>query len=372
MKKSTIWLLSTSIISLLLLFLLGITMYLFDPYNYYGNNHGLYLKDKPAFAAAAALRQENYDTVILGSSLSIGISEAYVNHIMDCKSINLSYSGCTAQQRQIIINALSKSKKADIIICDLLLSNYANYNNTIINEMQMDVFPEYLFDNNYFNDIKYLFNYDILFKMMPRIIVTEFTTLPGAPASKSYFQPYSAFHTDSAWPPKEEWSDEINNLNNLVVKPVPGEVFAIRESMHQKVDDFILKSVSNNLEQQIIFYFPPYSALYWCEAQKNGYLDILLDTREYIIKSLASYDNVTIYDFQTLDITLELQYYHDSLHYTEEINEMIIDLISQKKYVLSTYDREKDKEQILSLISLFQNNVSAYFALTYEQLITPC
>lgn len=355
MKKSKKWLLSTTLISFLLLLLLGITMYLADPYNYYGNNHGQYLKDKPAFAAAAALRQENYDTAILGSSLSIGIREAYVDRIMDCRSINLSYSGCTAQQRQILIDSLGRTQKADLIICDLLLSNYTDDGNQIINEMQMDAFPEYLFDNNKFNDIKYLYNYDILFKMMPRIVVANTLSLLGKPVSKSYFQAYVDFHADSAWPPKEDWTDAIDRLKFPDTEPVSVRPAFNAETMRQKVDNFLIEPAAANPGQQIIFYFPPYSALYWCEAQENGYLDALLDTREYIAESLAAYENVTIYDFQTLDITLELQYYHDSLHYTEEINEMIIDLISQKKHVLTFYDRTADEEQILSLISLFRS-----------------
>lgn len=353
MKNCKRWLTMTIGISLLFLTLTGISMYSIDPYNYYGNNHQQYLKDKPAFAAAAALRQEAYDTVILGSSLSLGISEHYVNNTMNCKSINLSYSGCTAQQRKIFIDTLSQTGKADIIICDLLLSNYADDGNQTINEMQMDSFPQYLFDDNIFNDIQYLYDFDIWFKMMPRIVVKEAAALLGRAVSNSYFQDYADFHKDSAWLPKEDWTEDFQNLQTINTKITFDDAAKITDAMKQNVDAYITGAVANNPEQQIIFYFPPYSALYWSEAAQKGYLDILLNTKKYIAESLAAYDNVLIYDFQTLDIVLDLQYYHDSLHYTEPINELIINLIEQQKCKIVSYNRQQDEVQIMNIISAF-------------------
>lgn len=349
------WLLMTFSISLSLLSLLGISMYLIDPYNYYGNNSQQYLNDKPSFAAAAALRQETYNTAIIGSSLSLGIQEEYVDSVMNCESLNLSYSGCTAQQRKIITDALAREGRADTIICDLLLSNYVEDGSQLINEMQMDAFPTYLFDSHCLNDIKYLYNYDILFKMMPRIIATKAVTLLGKSTSKSYFQPYDEFHRNSAWPPNEDWTEAFSHAKNPNKQLTPQESATITANMRSMVDAYITEAVIANPELDIVFYFPPYSALYWYEAREKGYMDILLDTKEYIFTSLSNYDNVTLYDFQTLDIILDLQYYHDGLHYTAPINELIIDSIHQNDGILSAYEKQKDKDQLIFLISSFRN-----------------
>lgn len=349
------WIICTIGLSFFSLFFIGLLMYCMDPYNYYGNNHNLYLTDAPAFAVAAALRQESYDTAIIGSSLSLGIAEEYVDNTLSCHSVNLSYSGCTAQQRKIIIDSLSRENKADIIICDLLLSNYFTDGNQSINEMQMDAFPEYLFDTNPINDVKYLFNFDILFKMSPRIAFTRIASLCNLPISKSYFQPYSAFHQDSAWMPAENWSTAFSNLQTMKAPPLSAtETEKILANMRYKVDTYLVTAAASNPNQTIIFYFPPYSALYWCEVQNNGYLDILLETKEYIANSLSPYSNIILYDFQTIEMISDLQYYHDSLHYTSYGNKLVIDFIAKNSFILSSYDKNKDRQRILSKITDFQ------------------
>lgn len=350
------WISLTIGISFFFLLLIGTSMYYMDPYNYYGNNNQLYLNDVPAFASAAALLQEDYDTAIIGSSLSLGIAEEYVNSTMNCHAINLSYSGCTAHQRKVIIDALCREGKADTILCDLLLSNYVNDGNQNINEMQADTFPSYLFDTNPINDVKYLFNFDILFKMSPRIIFTEIAAMYNLPVSKSYFQPYSAFHQNSAWTPADDWSASFSRLQTTeTIVFSDAEIEKIIADMHYKVDSYLVSAAAANPEETIIFYFPPYSALYWCEVSQRGYLDVLLDTKEYIVNRLSPYENVILYDFQTADMVLDLGYYHDSLHYTIFGNEFIIDSIAENHFILSSYDKEADRQRILSQMLTFQS-----------------
>lgn len=72
-----------------------------------------------------------------------------------------------------------------------------------------------------------------------------------------------------------------------------------------------------------VFFFPPYSSLYWCMTQDEGYFDIYMDAKRYFIERACSL-GATVFDFQGEELTADLDNYKDITHYSPAISDMMV------------------------------------------------
>lgn len=103
-----------------------------------------------------------------------------------------------------------------------------------------------------------------------------------------------------------------------------------------------------------VFFFPPYSSLYWCNAQNKGYFDEYLQAKEYFVQQVSKH-GVMIYDFQCTEATMNLDNYKDTTHYTPEINDWMVECFSNGEYILTNENYDVFEDLLITNTNEFRD-----------------
>ena len=87
-------------------------------------------------------------------------------------------------------------------------------------------------------------------------------------------------------------------------------------------------------------FFPPYSILYWYTRSAEGSLEAELRGEMYIMDTLLSYPNVSVYYFQNMyDFITDLDNYSDYTHYTHKMNDYMMECFADEGKLSGSYGR---------------------------------
>ena len=270
------------------------------------------LTDKE-YQCVGSLRNFNYDSLIVGSSVTENNNNAWFDETFGGKTIKAvrSYGG-TADLCWLL----------DVAHEDHELKNvYYNIDPAALSSEATTTFedtgcPMYLYDNNPFNDIEYLFNKDVLFEKIPYMIARSAS---GYDEGQSYnWWQTKTFSEDSVLEHYERPSDTVAPLEEKTYE------YNLKGNIA-----LLTKEVSAHPETDYYFFFPPYSVLWWDNTIRCGELNTVLYDESQCMKALLEYDNVRVYNFMAReDITTDLNNYMDTLHFTPEINHSIVGWLS--------------------------------------------
>ena len=176
--------------------------------------------------------------------------------------------------------------------------------------------PEYLYQNGLVNKLSYLLNLDVLYNF-----------------SIPYIKNLNTQNVQSTEEPEsqKERSTLYNRENALASYDRPQD---IQESASENLymENVVLNMEHNikpllreNPQTEFVFFFVPYSMLYWDREVRRGTLDAYMYALEYAISQLFEYENVEIYFFHDQWETAEdLENYKDYSHYGAWINSAIM------------------------------------------------
>ena len=104
----------------------------------------------------------------------------------------------------------------------------------------------------------------------------------------------------------------------------------IHDSIQANIDQNIVATVRDNPDVAFYYFLPPSSICQWDEWNQKGVLKIQIEAERMMIESLLAYSNVRIYGFSDrFDMITDLDNYMDKEHFSDEINDKIIDWIHQ-------------------------------------------
>ena len=293
----------------ILLLLIAMVVIVIDPFYHY---------HKPLFGTKAVLTEKeyqcigslkhfDYDAVIVGSS----VAENYNNHWFDedfsCNSIKAIRSyGATADLCYFLDVALENN--------DIKYVFY-NIDPSALTSMPYETFeetgcPMYLYDDNPFNDVEYLYNKDVLLSRIPYTLAKSLSNDVDEGESYNWGQ----------W--KEFNLDMITGLymRHPSVAPMK-DVHAYDESFDANLE--LLESrVADNPDTQFYFFIPPYSMFWWDNVYREGDTEFYLYAIEETSTRLRKYDNVRFSCFiDDRDVVTNVEEnYMDVLHFRPEIN----------------------------------------------------
>ena len=267
------------------------------------------------FQLPGLIRNLDYETLVIGTSMSRNFMESVIDRKMNTKSLNASIPSATAREQYLVARLALSEKKLKTVIWEINFYSLAQPPYAV--EDQQNRFPYHLWDSNPLNDIQYLFS----LYPVERIIEIMRSNLNQSPANRDLEMLFK-FGFDNK-PMTQEEFDKLIDIPNAVTRS--------NYQAHIMLEGFetnILPVVANNPDVSFIFFYPPYS-IYWnirADKQSKDYIREVEKTKIAIYESLSRYDNVVIYDFQDREeITFEESHYFDIAHYFPYINEWIID-----------------------------------------------
>lgn len=301
------WILSTGFVSLAGLLLAAALVVWIDPFFQYHAplKKFPYLVDNQLTQNPGMAKHLDYDSVVLGSSMTVNFNTNWFGELMDLRTVKLNYSGAYPKDQANIMDIIFESgHEVKSVFLGVDVMTYTGG----VNETKYPI-PEYLYDDNYLNDVQYLLNKDVLLNYVLR---------PLADPDK----------TDLATVYQSWWTDEYYNIQWVMHNYSPPEPSAQEESADAYIEstDKNLRAnlcpyIEQNSDTTFYIFFPPYSILYWNDVLVENHLEATIAEYRHIVKTLLAYDNVRVFYFPDLEnVVTDLNNYADYTHYHRDIN----------------------------------------------------
>jgi len=214
-------------------------------------------------------------------------------------------------------------------------------------------YPTYLYDKNPFNDVKYLFNKDVLLnRIIPMISETKQDGfLPGITSFDEYdnWQQERTFGKNTILP---DGIDEIvSDTENVPIEHLSNEE---RDIIEKNIRENVTSLVEKYPDVDFYYFFSPYSIASWWETIKDSSMYKQIEAEQCVIELLLEYDNIHLFSFNNrTDIITDLNYYADYTHYGEWINSLILKWMHEGMYQLTKDNYEEYLSEELMFYSSF-------------------
>jgi len=334
------------------LFSIGFIVIKVDPFFHYHTpqtDKYYYELDNQRSQNIGMLEHFDYDALITGSSMAENFNTSELDRLFGTNSIKVAFSGGLFKETNDAISAGLESNpdlKTVVRCLDLIMLMYEKDTSRI----DLGVYPTYLYDHNYFTDVKYVYNRDIIFKRVFPMI--------SASHRDDFVPGITSFDEYANWMGDEKCTFGVNTVLPMgISQGTPGEY----EPLEENVREIVLASTLQNLtalpekypDVNFYYYFSPYSAAWWGTLIDNGIIYKQVQAEQLVIEELLKYDNIKIYSFnQCTDITTDLNNYKDTIHYAEWINSFILHCM---KYDFGRITRD-NYEQYLAAELEFYNS----------------
>ncbi|MBQ7886347.1 MAG: hypothetical protein IJ313_05575 [Clostridia bacterium] len=289
------------------------------------------------YSNAGIAKSYDYDSVIIGSSMTENFTPSQLDSLLGGSFVKLPINGGTPFNNRQMLEMAFGTHDVKRVFYGVDIESLTWFYTTPKCEM-----PDYLYDDNLFNDAAYWFNSSVLIKYIPAALKTLGQSDPAL-RDKMY-----------------NWGDLYEYGRHAALRDVTitADVYA----QHTNADDPIVLSQQSKLnveynyipflqehpDTEFIFFFSPYSLAHWYSFYKSGAFEYHLNQKAALVQALLPYENVKIYDFQAeLDWILNLDNYIDSSHYGPWINDAMVEAVTRDDHRISSLDDILKNNQVL-------------------------
>lgn len=323
--------------------LVGLFMYIVDPLQMYrkASFYPVLFSSQERYQNAGLARSYDYDTIILGSSMTQNFVPSYVESVMGGEVMKLSIEGSTAMEQGTVGKLALSTGKVERVLWGL--DYFAMRQDVDAEPVDM---PMYMYDNNPFNDYEYLFNISNIKQAVGAL------TLP-----EDQYKGYRNLDTLRNWDKSAKYSQEavLQTWEKARTKEIGyGKNEFSLDNVKAVFNKYVLNLIKENPDVEFTFYYPPYTILrqqVWAETNpvraENQYA-----MKKYMFEQFSQYPNVKVYDFQEdTSITYDLSQYKDLSHHSQAINELIIREIAEDKNRVTAENVDTFNEELESQLA---------------------
>lgn len=297
-----------------------------------------YIVDHQVNMNPGLAKNMDYDSILLGSSMTVSFNTDWFYDYMGLKTQKLSYNGAYPKDQSNIMEIVFDAKK-DKIKQVFLGIDELNYSSTP--EQTKFEIPEYLYDKNPFNDVKYLLNKDVILDYILRA--------SADPKDKSEWNMIY----------KPWWQDEHYQKAIVLMyyEPDPEkeeepQIEPYLERIEKNLETNILPYIEAHPETTFTCFYPPYSILYWNNVVRAKELKLVIEKYRTMTERLLEYENVEVFFFQNREeIICNLNNYADYTHYHGRICEYMVNAFAEGKHRVTKDNLQQELEILYKLAS---------------------
>ena len=352
-RKAVLWVAGFSVLVVaVLVFVAVLTVYV-DPFFHYHEprtDEFYYPLNNQRSQSDGIVKHFDYQGIITGTSMTENFRTTEAYGLFEYRFVKVPLSGATFKEiNDLLETALNANPDLRIIIRGLDISRLGNDPNLM--RTDLGEFPTYLYDDDPFNDVNYLFNRDVVFNRVYPMIRDR--NNPDIGTGVTHFNEYSSWMNEKAW---------VFGRKSLY----PDGVTMEEPRYHPEMLDIDMNTVRQNVRQNVAalagawpdvtFYcfFTPYSAKWWQMELEGMRLDQQIEAERVAIEELLKYDNIRLFSFNNLtNITTDLNNYKDATHYGDWINSLILRYMYDGKCLLTAENYEAQLEQERQFYSAF-------------------
>ncbi len=275
----------------------------------------------------------DYDSVLLGSSMTVAFDTDWFAEDMGLKTQKLSYNGAYPKDQAIIMDKIFKAK-GDSVKQVFLGIDELNYSS----DTEQTKFPptEYIYDDSILDDVEYIWNKTVILDYVIKPLMDRSDASEWNMIYKPWWQPmhYNLANVRLYYEPAPEVPDTT---------PVEDYI----EGIEANLDANILPYIEAHPNTRYTIFYPPYSILYWYDAKRQDQIDSIIAKYDYMTRRLLEYDNVEVYFFQNDEkIVCNFDNYADHTHYSPEVCHYMTDCMARGDRRVTLDDLEEELKKL--------------------------
>ncbi|MCA9772822.1 MAG: hypothetical protein KC466_10480 [Myxococcales bacterium] len=342
MRRSRAWLLRVLALSLGAVVVVSALNFAIDPLQHYraATFYKTVYKGSRYLNPGLA-KTHDYDTALFGTSMVQNTRPSQVDRVLGVRSVKLAMPGATAHELGVLLGTTLRAGRVRRVILALDLFSFpGGVDEDWIGDEGL---PLYLYDDDPWNDINYLANWETLAMGMKAVRAVFRQSKGDLRRADPDFYGY--------------WGNKFTYTTERMLKRWEWRLF--RDNVRKQ--DWSLARMRRNFEVNLLpymraapgvrfdLYWPPYSILAWIDIRETGSLATALAFKRAVLEDVSDLPNVRVYDFQPVaSITHDLANYKDETHYAPKINDWVIEQIGAEAHVMTPANAEarlRDLEQ---------------------------
>lgn len=347
MKPKT-FLLSFFALSLCVLLLMATVVYLYDPFVYYRLEEDRLIVNNYRFVNPGIAKNAEYDAVVLGSSMTQNFDLPLMRRELGVDPIKLTVGGMSVEGMELTLDLVKKEGKAKTVFVSLDLPTFNKEADNL------DTYATYLYDDNPFNDVKYLCGYETWMRLLPlnlgfQVLSSAGKTIPNAQATRD-LDTIGEWHSTAVYSAENLKKTYYKTLENLEEETESCE--QILERMKKNADRALQLFIEQE-DMEFVLFFPPYSQLFWNGAAMTDHMEPYLAAKEYIAAEVSEHDHLTLYDFQAMPESADLDNYKDYTHYSKDLNDEMVHAFADGAYRVDAETIRQTNDELCALLEHF-------------------
>ncbi len=271
------------------------------------------------------------DAVITGSSMTMNFDTDEFTGSMGLHPLKLTMNGALPHDIARILRASYAGKNGGGLRAVFIAIDPETW--TAERGAVKYPYPEYLYDRNPVNDVKYLWNLEVLLDYCLRPIAER--------------EP-----TDLSMIYATTWEDELYYTLEWILEhytePAPAETRtpadAYLADTQRNLDEELLPFIDAHPETTFYFFYPPYSLLFWHDVVRQDHLDATIAQSLLIGEALLGRENVRVFQFQDVEeIVSDIDGgYMDEIHFRPSVNSYMVNCFASGEREISDSDAMRD------------------------------
>lgn len=328
------WVITFFAVFLAMLTGLGGLTVLIDPYFHYHKplESLSYILYDERYINDGIVKHFDYDAIITGTSMTQNFKTSELDSLFGVHSVKVPFSGGGYKEiNENLERALIANPNIKMILRGLdygklcLPADWMRY--------EEELYPRYLYDNKFYNDVKYIFNKTVLFN--ETIATLNYTRAGG---STTTFDAYGN------WMAGRTFGRDAIIAGISVPQAVADAVLFTeqdREIIRENLSQNVTALANKYPEVEFYLFFTPYSIYHFAQLYWGGQLARQMEIEKYAIELLLQCENVHLFSFFTeFDVITDSNNYKDSEHYGESVNSQMLAWMREgrDKLTLENYD----------------------------------
>lgn len=294
-----------------LLVLYAGAVYVIDPYMHYHSPwFGMTAQrsDDSRYENYGIARFADYDAIMLGTSVTQDAKASEFNAQFDANAIKIKFSGSYFKELGDFLKFAydHHDDKIEQVFWVLDITHVLTTADTVGHTDN----PEYLYDDNFWNDSQYLLNKDVA----PDLLRPLFNLSP-------------LDHDHQVWNDPTGWETLVATYGPNRPEQQPEQEFTeqLAAQILGNYETNILSIAREHPETQFYFIFPPGNSFFWDYVHRYGEYTCYMEGIEMVMREMLVLDNVQVYSFiDDPDKTMDLDRYKDRVHFDPAIMSEII------------------------------------------------
>ena len=300
----------------------GITVILDPFFHYHKPLNGLsYILSDERYQNDGILRHFDYDTIITGTSMAENFRTSECDTLFGSHSVKVPFQGATYREvGEAMERAIDENADIHTVIWALDYDRFY----WEADQMAYDDIPKYLYNNNPFDDIRYIMNSTVLLVNDQEVIER---TSEGKKTTS--FDEYMRWNESYKFGKDEvlKYSHRMDKEKDKPFKPLE----------RKNIDENVVKIAEEHPDIDFYMFWTPYSIVAFHDYYYKGELKNILTWEKEALHILAKHDNIHLFSFNDcFDIVCNLDNYKDTIHYGAHINTYMLKCMAEDKHGLNS------------------------------------